>query len=184
MPRRAECRIVLVMTLSLLADRASAVVTREPVTPASVKETDSKFSVKAEKRQDGLIHFTVTYSLPRPQYLVAHFELRDGDTTLVKTDTPGFVREAAATYHVAVSPKHMANSRFELSWNAFRESGGQPVPLPGGTIYEIDLEAFGKNAPAAAEALPKRPVRTSPQTSTNQVHATGTPDAPDVRSSE
>jgi hypothetical protein len=149
MPRLGAYSIALVMSLSLLADGASAVVTRESVTPASVKEEGSKFSVKAEKRDDGLIHFAITYSLPRPQYLVAHFELRDGDTTLVKTDTPGFVREATATYHVAVSPKHLADSKFELSWNAFSESGGQPVARPGGAIYQVDLEAFGKNAHVA-----------------------------------
>ena len=108
-----------------------------------------KFSVTAEKRDDGLIHFAITYSLPRPQYLVAHFELRDGETTLVKTDTRSFVREASATYDLALSPKHLADATFVLSENAFGESGGQPVALPGGTIFQIDLQAFGKDAAAA-----------------------------------
>src|SRR2546423_683256 len=58
-------------------------------------------------------------------------------------------REAAATYHIAVSPKHLADSMFELSSNPFNESSGQPAALPGGAIYQIDLQAVGKNARAA-----------------------------------
>ena len=149
MPPLVAYSIALLVSLSLFTDRASALVTHESVTPASVKAKDSKFSVKAEIRDDGLIHFAITYSLPRPQYLVAHFELREGETTLVKTDTPSFVREASATYHFALSAKHLANSKFELSQNAFGESGGHPVAEPGGTIFQINLEAFGKDAPAA-----------------------------------
>ena len=146
---RLFARCVAALTIvSLLTGSAWALVSDESVTPASVKEKDSKFSVKAEKRDDGLIHFAITYSLPRPQYLVAHFELREGETTLVKSDTPSFVREASATYHVALSAKHLANSKFELSQNAFGESGGHPVAEPGGTIFRINLEAFAKDAAA------------------------------------
>jgi hypothetical protein len=88
MPRVIAYCVALVLSFLLFADRTSAVVVRESVTPASVKEKGSKVSVTAEKHDDGLIHFAITYSLPRPEYLVAHFELRDGETTLVKTDTP------------------------------------------------------------------------------------------------
>jgi hypothetical protein len=136
--------------VSIPAEKASAVVTQTPVTPASIKEAGSKFSVTAAKGKDGLIHFTITYRLPEPQYLVAHFELRDGDKILTRTDTPRFARETSATYYVAVSPNQLADARFELSQNWFSESGGQPVALPGGTIFQIDLQAFGKNAPDAA----------------------------------
>ena len=151
MPRLVAYFIALAMTISFFADRAWAVVIEESVTPASVKQAGSKFSVTAEKRDDGLIHFAITYTLPRPQYLVAHFELREGETTLAKTDTASFVREASATYDLALSPKHLADSKFELSENAFGESGGHPVALPGGTIFHINLEAFGKDAPAAKD---------------------------------
>jgi len=149
MPRFVVYCFALLMSLSLFADSAWALVTHESVTPASVREKNSTFAVTAETREDGLIHFAVTYRLPRPQYLVAHFELRDGETTLLKTDTPSFVREESATYHVAVSPKRLADAKFELSQNGFAESGGRPVAEPGGTIFQIDLEGFGKNAPAA-----------------------------------
>ena len=149
MPRLVAYLIALVVTISLFADRAFALVRQEWVTPETVKEKGSKFSIKTERREDGLIHFRVTYRLPRPQYLVAHFELHDHKTTLLKTDTPSFVREASATYNVALSPKRLADSKFELSENAFSESGRNPVAEPGGTIFQIDLEGFGKGAPTA-----------------------------------
>ena len=147
--RLITCCFAGLVMVSILAEKASAVVTQTPVTPASVQEKDSKFSVTDQKGKDGLIHFTITYRLPEPQYLVAHFELRDGETVLTKTDTPRFAREKSATFYVAVSPRQLADARFELSQNWFSESGGQAVPLPGGTIFQIDLQAFGKNAPAA-----------------------------------
>lgn len=137
------------MTVCLFAGSALAFVDRQSVTPASVKAKDSRVSVEAERTKDGLIQFTITYHLPRPQYLVAHFELRDGETVLAKTDTPSFVHEDSATYDLAVPAKYLKDSKFELSENAMGESGGRPVALPGGTIFEIDLEAFGKDARAA-----------------------------------
>jgi hypothetical protein len=137
------------VVVSVLAGRASAVVIQMPVTPASVKEKDSKFSVTAETGKDGLIHFRITYRLPRPQYLVAHFELRDGETAVARTDAPSFAREETATLYIAVSPKQLPGAKFELSEHGFAEAGGQPIPTVGGTIFQIDLQAFGKNAPAA-----------------------------------
>jgi hypothetical protein len=142
------CFAGLVMA-SLLAGRASAVVVQESVTPAFIKEKNSKFSVTAEKDKAGLIQFTITYRLPRAQWLVAHFELRDGETLLISTDTPNLVREESVTYYVAVAPKQLAGAKFELSENALGEAGGRSVPVPGGAIFQIDLQAFGKDAPAA-----------------------------------
>ena len=146
--RLITCCFAGLVMVSILAEKASALVTQTPVTPASIKEKDSKFSVTAEKGKDGLIQFTITYRLPEPQYLVAHFELRDGEKVLMRTDSPSFAREKSATYYVAVSPSQLAGARFELSQNGFSESGGQPLAEPGGTIFQIDLQAFGKNAPA------------------------------------
>ena len=149
MSGRFTRRFATIMTVCLFAGSGLAMVARESVTPASVKEKDSRVSVKAEKQKDGLIEFTITYRLPRPQHLVADFELRDGKTVLAKTNTPGFVHEDSATYHVAVPEKYLKDAKFELSENAMSESGGPPVALPGGTIFQIDLAAFGKEASTA-----------------------------------
>lgn len=144
MPSIVGYFIAVLTIISLLAGRAQAVVIEESVTPASVKEQGGAFSVTAEKGKDGLIHFTIIYRLAQPKYLVAHFQVREDGLTLAETDTPAFVHEQSATYHVAVSPAHLAGAKFDLSENGFANSGGQPVALPGGAIYHIDLGAFGK----------------------------------------
>lgn len=148
--RRFTHSFTMLIAVCLIAGSALAVVTQQSVTPATVKAKDSRVSVEAEKGKDGMIQFTITYRLPRPQYLVAHFELRDGETVLAKTHTPGFVHEDSATYHVAVPEKYLKGSKFKLSENSMDDSGGRPVALPGGTIFQIDLEAFGKDAAAKA----------------------------------
>jgi hypothetical protein len=150
MPRFAVCFVAaLLVVVLLLTHSASAVIVQMPVTPASVREKDSKFTIKSELRKDGMVHFTITYRLARPQYLVAHFELREGTTTLAQTDTPAYVREGEATFYVAVSAKQLADSKFELSEHAFQDSGGRAIALPGGTIYQLNLPAFAKDAAAA-----------------------------------
>jgi hypothetical protein len=151
MSRFRICSFALLTIASMLTARASAVVIEVPVTPASVKEVGSRFSITAENRDDGLIHFTITYRLIAPQYLVAHVEVRDGKTLIVTSDTPSFVREKSATYYVAVSPKHLADSKFDLAERSFGDSAGTPVPMPGGTDYQIRLAEFGQDAPAAKE---------------------------------
>jgi hypothetical protein len=138
------------MACLLFVDRAPALVVEEPVTPVSVHVKDSKFTVTAEKGKDGLIHFTIVYRPPRLQYLVAHFELRKGGATLAKIDAPAFVREESATYYVAVAPADLAGAKFDLSENYVDDHGGKSgLPSPDGAIYRIDLQAFGKDAPAA-----------------------------------
>ena len=148
--RAFTCCLAGLIIVTLSAPQAWALVTQESVTPDSIKEKESKFSVTAEIDKDGLIQFTISYRLPRPQYLVAHFELRDGQTVLLRTDTPGFVHEDSATYHVAVAPKQLAEAKFVLSENSIGQAGGRSVALPGGTIFQIDLQAFGKNLAAKA----------------------------------
>jgi len=56
------------------------VVVEVQVTPAYIKEQPQAFSIKAELRQDGLIHFEVTRHLSQPQYHVTIFRVRQGAT--------------------------------------------------------------------------------------------------------
>lgn len=140
------------MTVCLFAGSTLALSHQQSVTPASVKAKDSRVSVEAERTKDGLVQFRITYHLPRPQYLVAHFELRDGETVLAKTYTPSFVHEDSATYHVAVPAKYLKDSKFELSESEMSETPVQPVALPGSIDFQIDLQAFGRDArPAKAD---------------------------------
>lgn len=125
---------------------ATAVLIEEQVTPDSIKQEHKRFAIKAERHKDGLIHFTITYRTPGPRYLVSHFELRDDKAVLAKTDSTAFVRESSTTYYVAVAPDQLSRAKFELSEHGFADSGGEPIAIPGGTVYQIQLEAFGKNA--------------------------------------
>lgn len=132
-----------------LVDRASAVVVEQQVTPAYVKENPKAFSIKAKKRDDGLIQFTVTRHLARPQYFVASLAVREGSELVAESNSPSFVRNDSATYYVAVLPKHLPESTFELSERSFAEDHGRDLPLPGGVDYKIRLKDF------APEETPK-----------------------------
>ena len=57
----------LMITVCLLAGSALAVVTRQSVTPSTVKSENSRVSIEATKDKDGMIQFTISYRLPRPQ---------------------------------------------------------------------------------------------------------------------
>jgi len=149
MPRFVVCCVAILMSISLCDGKAWAMVIEESVTPASARVKDDTISVKAEKEKDGLIHFTITYRLPRIEWLVTDFEVRDGETLLASSHTSGFAHEQSASYEVAVLPRYLAGAKFDLSWNAVGDSGGRPVALPGGAIYHIKLEAFAKDAPDA-----------------------------------
>jgi hypothetical protein len=149
MPRFVPCCITVLLAVSLCADSAWAIVIEEPVTPASARVKDGTFSIKAEKGKDGLIHFAITYRLPRTEWLVTDFEVRDGETLLAISHTAAFSHEESASYEVAVSPRYLADAKFDLSSNAVGNSGGRPVALPGGMIYRIKLETFAKDAAAA-----------------------------------
>ena len=54
---------------------------------------------------------------------------------------------------MSATPRLLADTKFELSENAFSESGPNPVAEPGGTIFQIDLQAFGKGCPLRQSAL-------------------------------
>src|SRR3954466_7628154 len=82
--------IVAVAAFALAAP-AGAVVVQVPVTAAYLREHPKAFAIQAEKRDDGLLHFTITHRLDEPRYLVAHFALREGGATVAQTHFPAFV---------------------------------------------------------------------------------------------
>src|SRR5262245_49105696 len=149
MPRSFACSIAILMALSLFAERAGAVVVEETLTPPSARVKYDTISVQAKQGEDGPIHFTITYRLRRTEWLVTNFEVRDGETLLATSHTSGFAHEDSITYEVAVSPKYLADAKFDLSSNTVADSGGRPVALPGGAIYHIKLESFAKAVRAA-----------------------------------
>jgi hypothetical protein len=145
-----KSRLILVASMALVLSAAVlAVVVRTDVTPAYVKQEPKAFAVTAERRADGLVHFTITRQLKDERYVVASLVVRDGETVIAESHIPAFVRERSATYYVAVAPAYLADSTFELADRSF---GGDdktgPVPLPGGIDFHIALKDFAP--PAAA----------------------------------
>ncbi len=138
-----------VMVLGMwMVNSAWALTMRSVVTPESVKQDPTQIEVRAEKRPDGLVHFTITLHLKQKQaYLVARTRVRDGEKTVLDSSTPSYVREESATYHVAVAADWMGDTTFDVFSGFFEmQDGKYPVPMVGGTEYEFDLGAFAKTA--------------------------------------
>jgi hypothetical protein len=130
------------MIVFALVGRASAVTVEIPVTPAYLKQKPKEFSIHAEKGDDGLIHFTITRHLSEPRYLVARFMVRDKGAVALDGSFPAFVREKAAKYYLAVSPKQLPNAHFELSDHGIGTVDGTPYGVVGGEDYQIHLADF------------------------------------------
>jgi hypothetical protein len=140
---------IVLMIFCASTSGTSAATALVAVTPASVKQNGDPFSVTARRSKNGLIHFTIGYRPPAPQQLVTRFELRDGETTLAKTETSTSVRDGSAGYHVTIATKYLAGSTFELSHYPLSEAPGRSIEQTYDTVYRIDLAAFGKDAVVA-----------------------------------
>lgn len=114
----------------------SALTVAQPVTPAYVREHPKEFSVKVSKGKDGLLAFTLVRTLVEPRYLVAHLAVHHGRKLLATSDTPSFARKHDNTFYFSVSAADVGESTFDLSESGFTESGDNPVPMPGGIIYQ------------------------------------------------
>ena len=146
MSRRHILFAAFAASLLGLISVASALTVNQAVTPAFIKDNPKRFSVTAEKRNDGLIHFTITRFVPRPSYLVATTEICEGDKILFQSTSTAFVREDSVTYYVTVAPERIADAKFELFEGSFAESDGKHTPVPGGTDFQIQLGEFAKLA--------------------------------------
>ena len=63
---------LMLALLPVLSTTALALTMEFKVDAAYVREHPNEFSVKVSKGQDGLIHFTLTHSVPKRMYHVAH----------------------------------------------------------------------------------------------------------------
>ena len=142
--------LIAVLAVLMLSHAASAITIEQTVTPDSLKESPGQFTITAEKRPDGLIHFTITRLLAKPAYLVAHSTIRDGKKTLLDTTATAYARESSAVYYFAVSSDRVADASFDLYVGTFEGSGDQPSPTVGGaTEFHIQLADFAKSATEA-----------------------------------
>lgn len=130
-----------------LCASAIGVVIEVPVTPAYLKQEPKSFSIRAESKPDGLVHFTITRPVSSERYVVAELTVRKDSDVVCQSSIPAYVRERSATYYVAIAPQYLPDSTFELSDRTFGGTISNPIPLPGGTDYLIHLKDFAPKTP-------------------------------------
>ena len=135
-------RLTAITVVLAFAAEASAVVIEVPVTPAFLKNNPRAFSIKVKKRDDGRIEFTIVRNLSGPRYLVSSLAIRRSSSLVLESRFPSFVRKGAATYYFTVAPEHVVNSDLQISETYFTGADKNPIPLPGGMHYKIQLRDF------------------------------------------
>ena len=135
------------MTLWPLSARALTI--EQEVTASYMKEHPGDFKITTEKRDDGLIHFTIVHKLNGPHYMVSHLKVRRGDQIVAQSDSPSFAREREVTYYVALAPACLESSEYTLFEGVFQHNGSDDLAEVGGTEFVIHLKDFAP--PSARE---------------------------------
>ncbi len=120
----------------------NALTVEQQVTPEYLKAHSKEFALKVEKREDGMLHFTVGRTLTQVKYLVSRTVLKQGGKKLADISTPTFAPKGVNRFHVAVSPAHLAEAEYELSESFVAGPETDPVPIPGTIIYQFSLKDF------------------------------------------
>jgi hypothetical protein len=144
------------LAATLVPIAAWAVVVQLEVSPESVKRGDRPFSVKADLKDDGLVHFEVVYKVDHKQtkvnWIQANLVVRKGDALVAETHFPAFVREDSISYYFSISREYLADSTLELSdrgvGNVEGDGDRNPIPVPGGADYRFPLKEFAPKSPA------------------------------------
>ena len=152
---------------------AFALTVEEDITPEYVRSHAREFSVKVAKDKNGLIAFTVVFTVPEPRYVVAHFVVRSGDRVLAESVTPACTKDSENTFHFSVPPECLAKSEFTLSAGGFAISGGEAVPLPGTIVHRFRLPDF-----VPAELIKSSAVEPVPSDSSQKKEAASSPPNP------
>ena len=135
--------LILVAAFVWIASPAAVALTvEEDITPEYVRSHAREFSVKVAKDKNGLIAFTIVFTVPEPRYVVAHLVVRSGDRVLAESVTPAFTKNPENTFHFSVPPECLATSVFTLGAGGFAISGGGAVPLPGNIVHRFRLPDF------------------------------------------
>lgn len=151
-----------------------ALTVEEDITPEYVRSHPKEFSVKVAKGENGLIAFTVVFTLPEPRCVIAHLVVRSGDRVLAESITPAFTKNSENTFHFSVPPECLATSEFTLGASGFAISGGEAVPLPGTIVHRFRLPDF-----VPAELLKASAVEPAPSDSSQKKQAAPSPPVDD-----
>ena len=119
---RSGCFIAAILSTSALA-----VSVNVPVTPAYVREHPKEWSVEVIKGIDGLIHFTIKRYVEVRTYHVAHLRVYHQSKLIKKSDTSSIGTNGWNTFHIALSPEDIAESKFELSEHGLGDVGDVPA---------------------------------------------------------
>jgi hypothetical protein len=149
------------LMVATVSTTALAVVVQREWTPDDLKGIPGEFSVTAEMKDDGLIHFKVTHKLAKSCWVQANLVVRKGETRIVETHFPAFVRESSTTYYFEISPEYLDDSTLELAERGIGHAVNaaderDPLPSPGGTDNVFPLKLFAPKAPAKKTASPAK----------------------------
>jgi hypothetical protein len=128
-----------------LSTRGFALTTEREVTSAYVHEHLKEWSVKATRKESGLIEFTVVRTLSEPKYLVAHLAVHHTGKLVVTSDTPVFAKQKSSTFYFSISLEDIAESKFALSESGLGSTvnGVQmDIPVVGSNVYQFRLLDF------------------------------------------
>lgn len=115
------------------------------VTPAYVREHPKEWSVKAAKKESGLIQFTVVRTLSEPKYLVAHLAVHHAGKLIATSDTPLFGKKKGNTFYFSISAEDIAESTFDLSESGLGSTVNgvqRDIPVVGSNVYQFRLLDF------------------------------------------
>jgi hypothetical protein len=136
---KTKCLILGCCIAAILSSTALAVTIFLPLTPASVRGQPKEWSVDVIKGIDDLIHFTIKRHVERRTYHVAHLQVYHQSKLIKRSDIPSIATNGWNTFHFALAPEDIAESKFELSEQGL---GAGDVPPAGGTAYQFKLSDF------------------------------------------
>jgi hypothetical protein len=128
-----------------LSTRGFALTTEREVTLAYVHEHPKGWSVKATKKESGLIEFTVVRTLSEPKYLVAHLAVHHAGKLIATSDTPVFAKQKDSTFYFSISVEDIAESKFDLSESGLGSTANgvkMDIPVVGSSVYQFRLLDF------------------------------------------
>lgn len=126
---------LLIMTIS---PTGFALTIDQSVSPAYVRVHPQEFAVEVHMGKSGLLSFTITRTLSEPKHLVAHLSIQQEGKPIAESHTPSLAKSGKNTFYFSISPKHLAETTFEIS-ESFAPDG---IPLPGTKRFSFQIKEF------------------------------------------
>lgn len=144
MSRTFVLAAILCSVVLLSANSGSALTVEQQITPEYLKAHPKEFTLKVEKRDDGMLHFTLGRNLTQQKYLIARLVVKQDGKKLADISTPSYGKKGENRFYLALSPAQLSEAEYELSESFLSGPASDPVPIPGTIIYKISLKDFVK----------------------------------------